>query len=368
VTRVVDFAALRRFPDLEAPNLEAVDAADRYLLDEAAPLLAGRDITVIGDNYGAITLGALGLGATAVRVHQDALSGELALANNAAGSGGYSNHPLDATLVSGAELVLLRLPRGLDALDEIAQLIANHASPGVTVIAGGRVKHMTIAMNAVLERHFERVDVTLARQKSRLLIATRPKPSAQTWPRKQWHDDPGLWVCATGAAFAGTSIDMGTRLLLEHLDPAVPEASVIIDLGCGTGVLVASVAASRPHATVIASDQSAAAVASATLTMEANGLDVAVVRDDALSAQRDASAGLILLNPPFHIGATVHAGIALKLFTDAARALEPGGELWSVWNSHLGYRSQLEHIVGPTRQIARNPKFTITASTKASAS
>jgi len=42
----------------------------------------------------------------------------------------------------------------------------------------------------------------------------------------------------------------------------------------------------------------------------------------------------------------------------------PGGELWCVWNSHLRYRSLLERLVGPTRQVARNPKFTVTASTR----
>ena len=38
------FAQLRREPDVEAPDLVAVDATDRLLLDEAAPLLtaAGR--------------------------------------------------------------------------------------------------------------------------------------------------------------------------------------------------------------------------------------------------------------------------------------------------------------------------------------
>jgi len=44
--------------------------------------------------------------------------------------------------------------------------------------------------------------------------------------------------------------------------------------------------------------------------------------------------------------------------------LRPGGELWCVWNSALRYRSELERIVGPTRQIARDPKFTVTVSTR----
>lgn len=70
------FDVLRRRPDIEAPELVAVDAADRLLLDEAAPALAGADVAVIGDDYGAITLGALaGHHPARVRVHQDRLSG-----------------------------------------------------------------------------------------------------------------------------------------------------------------------------------------------------------------------------------------------------------------------------------------------------
>ena len=88
-----------------------------------------------------------------------------------------------------------------------------------------------------------------------------------------------------------------------------------------------------------------------------------VVRDDAASTVPDASVDLVLLNPPFHIGNTVHSGIADKLFAAAGRVLAPGGELWTVWNSPLGYRAALERHVGPTRQVARNAKFTVTLST-----
>jgi 16S rRNA (guanine1207-N2)-methyltransferase len=35
-----------------------------------------------------------------------------------------------------------------------------------------------------------------------------------------------------------------------------------------------------------------------------------------------------------------------------------------VWNSALQYRPILERVVGPTRQVARDRKFTVTMSTK----
>ncbi|WEO77228.1 methyltransferase [Cryobacterium sp. SO2] len=372
------FERLRRWPDVEATNLFAVDASDRLILDEAAPFLAAAgpgEVVVLEDHYGALTLGAaarLGAGA-GIRVYQDALSGERALDQNAADlaalAGSFSHVPMGEELFRGARVVLMQLPRSLAALDELAGAIARHSAADVTVVAGGRIKHMSVAMNEVLRRHFAAVDVSPARQKSRVLLAKqpiRPESAESEWPRSVVHDDLGLTVCAHGAAFAGTTIDIGTRYLLEFLGRMKPDAREAIDLGCGTGVLAATLAQARPGLRVLATDQSAAAVASAEATMRANGVDdrVRVLRDDALSAQPDASAELIVLNPPFHIGSSVHAGIALKLFEDAARVLRPNGELWTVWNTHLGYRPALSRIVGQTHQVGRNNKFTVTVSTR----
>lgn len=367
---------LRRTPDLEAPNLHAVDASDRLVLDEAAPVLAearGRDVVVIGDHHGALTLGAITRhGLSGVRTHQDRLLGERALHANAdrLGLAGFTSHELTPELVAGARVVLLQLPRSLDALDEIAALVAEHADPEVVVVAGGRVKHMTTAMNDVLARHLADVQARLARQKSRVLVASGPRPAgnrpAPRWPERREHPDLGLTVLAHGGAFAGAGIDIGTRALLAHLDAVPADATSAVDLGCGTGVLAVLLARARPGLTVTATDESAAAVASARATVAANGLAdrVVVLRADGAEPVPDASTDVVLLNPPFHVGAAVHAGIARTLFADAARVLRPGGELWAVWNSHLRYRPALERAVGPTRQLSRDPKFTVTVSTR----
>ena len=384
---------LRRAPDVEGPGLSASDAADRLLLDESTDARAGvtaDDIVVIGDGYGALTLGVAAsvasgpdarasgdaddAGTRSIRVHQDALTGERALAANAVRAGmadAFTSHPLDASLVRGARVVLLRLPRSLDALEDIAGLIAAHASPEVVVFAGGRVKHMTLAMNDVLRAHFARVDVTHARQKSRVLIARGPHAGRDPQARRADHDLPSLGaiaVCAYGGVFAGTGIDIGTRLLLEHLPDTSPgdtRDELVVDLACGTGVVAVALARRWPHTRIHASDQSAAAVASARATAAANGLParITVVRDDLLSALPAASTSFIALNPPFHSAAAVTDAIAPRLFADARRALRSGGELWCVWNSGLRYRSALERLVGPTRQVARNAKFTVTVST-----
>jgi 16S rRNA (guanine1207-N2)-methyltransferase len=363
-------AALRRWPDLEGPGLQAADAADRLILDESADARAGAPsgtIAIIGDAYGALALGTAADGGRDLRVHQDALTGERALAANAERFGLAEDHrplPLSAELLRGAVVVLLRLPRSLEALRDIAGLVAAHADPDVVVYAGGRIKHMTVAMNDVLREHFGRVDVTHARQKSRVLVARGPHDGRDPVPRRENHD--GLTVCAFGGAFAGTSIDIGTRLLLDHLPDPKQGADAAIDLACGTGVVAATLALRHPELRVHASDQSAVAVASARATAAANGVSdrVDVVRDDMLQTRPDSSAGYIALNPPFHVGAALSESIAPRFFADAARVLRPGGELWTVWNSPLLYRPALERLVGPTRQVARDAKFTVTVSTR----
>lgn len=366
---------LRRYPDVEAPNLQAWDATDALLLERAADLLTpDSDVAVIGDRYGALTLGLLSGMASPVparvRVHQDLVTGERALRNNAAALGvdtAFEQLPLGAALLGGADLVLLQLPKTLAELEEISDAAARHAPPGAMLLAGGRVKHMSLGMNAVLGRYFEAVQPQLARQKSRLLVASGPKPVEPDpqFPVTEHNTELDLDICAHGAVFAGTRLDIGTRFLLEFL-PEIPAVKSAVDLGCGTGILAAMYARSHPETAVIATDQSAAAVASADATAKANGLggQITVLQDDAMSSLPAGSAGLILLNPPFHLGASVHAGAGIKMFEAAARVLAPGGELWTVFNSHLHYLPALEKLVGPTRVRGRNPKFTVAVSVK----
>ncbi len=378
--------ALRRDPDVGTVDQRAWDAADRYLLDHAAsafPDAAAGEVAVVDDTHGALALGAALLGAGAVRVHQDSLVARRALAGNAerAGIAEPVRHPLASVVTRATSLVLVRLPRSLDRLDAVARSIARAAGPEVVVLAGGRLKHMTPTQNEVLARAFGRIDVTHARAKSRILVAREPRTdvalSAPTAARLELRpggrgDDSrregvspaeprSLEVVAVPGVFAGASLDIGTRALLATFDELPPFARAI-DLACGTGIVAVELARRNPEARVLATDVSEIAVESARLTAEANGVRVDARQDDGLSAEPAASADLVVLNPPFHAGAAVTTEIAHRLFADAARVLRPGGELRVVWNSHLAYRPVLERVVGPTRQLSRTPKFTVTAS------
>jgi 16S rRNA (guanine1207-N2)-methyltransferase len=308
-------------------------------------LLRGAIVVVVGS--AALAAGALDLGAARVSFSDDEDA---------------TSETIEPALFADATVVLLRLPKSLAALDQVARLIASAAPADVVVVSGGRLKYMTTGMNEVLLRSFGRLDVSLARQKSRVLSAREPRAAISSGATRKHHADLNLWVASVGGVFAGDSVDMGTRTLLSVFG-RLPEYSSAIDFGCGTGILAVALKRRRPSARVIASDVSAAAVASARETATANELEIDVVRDNLLSSQPDASADLILLNPPFHDGGSLSTDTALAMFAEAARVLKPGGQLWTVFNSHLGYSKALERTVGATTQITHNAKFTVTAST-----
>ncbi|GAA1320724.1 class I SAM-dependent methyltransferase [Leucobacter albus] len=378
-------STLTREPDFDAAELRAYDTADLLALTTAAERIRGAQpgtVVTVGDRHGALTLGAAAvLGATGVRAYQDPLLAERALAQNAARldlAGSYSAEPLGETLLAGAETVLVQLPRGLEALEEIAWKIARFAPPDVRVFAAGRVKHMTLAQNEVLAKYFGEVAAGLGWRKSRVVQAAGPTPqfAGAEPPFPKWGADRELpfGLAAFGATFGGTKLDHGSRLLLSTFAAGQgrdawggsPGRTHIFDLGCGSGVLAVSAALALPSAAVIASDQSDAAVRSTALTAGAAGVAgrVAIHRADGAEAVADGWADLVLLNPPFHTGATVHAGVGQRLIRDCARVLRPGGELRIVFNSHLGYRPLLEQAIGPVRQLARDATFTVLSVTR----
>ena len=372
---------LTREPDFDAEELRAYDATDVLLLERAAAAIRGAgpgELAIIGDRHGALTLGAAALfGSIRIRTHQDPVLAERALALNAQRLGlteSYTSESLGAKLLAGARVVLLQLPRSLQALAEIAWAIAQYAAPDVVVYAGGRDKHMSRRMNEVLADALGETTAGLGWRKSRVLVTTGPRaqrPDVSAAPFPKWGADPALSfrVAAFGQTFGGPTLDHGSRLLLETLRSAPPrQASRVVDLGCGNGVLAVSAATLWPGADVVATDQSTAAVAATRLTAEAAGVSgrIEVHRGDALEAVPDGWADLILLNPPFHTGATVHAGVAHRLIDACTRALAPGGELRIVFNSHLRYRPLVERAIGHARELARDRTFTVLSAARRS--
>lgn len=328
----------------------ALDPVARLILDEAGPLT--ERTLVLDDRAGALTRELLDRGVDVVAWCDDLRDErELPIPGLAT---------LDAASLAGVQTVLLRLPTSIAALQEYAELIAARGAPTIRVVAGGREKHLSRGMNDALAARFDHVRASLGRQKSRVLHAWGARPGSLTWPRTRPLAELQLTLVSHGAVFAAERLDAGTRLLLSALPGA--RRGQAVDLGCGSGILAAWLA--RRGDDVRAVDVSWAACASTRATAAANDLRVDVARADGLESFAEASVDLVVCNPPFHRGAEKDSTPGFALLRSAIPALAPGGELWTVFNSHLPYLPFLRAEVGPTAVATRDRHYTVTRSVR----
>lgn len=380
---------------------EMRDPVDRLLLELLSQETEIRErasgpVAVVFESTGVLTATVLG-SSPDVRLHQDSLAGshpvETVLQRLATDRPELTRPrrlPLDRELFDGVRLVILRLPRPLEALEEVAWQAARWGADDVVLVGAERERHLNRSMNAELERHFTQVRASRGAHRSRALIATEPRHragSAQARlsapPRLPRRGEAALelptvgeripvHLRAHGGTFGAARLDPGTRLLLQTVldDPRrrtwLQGLDSVVDLGCGNGTVSAALAlatgADGPR--IHASDDSASAVRSTGHTLRANQVAdrVQVVQDDGLGSLPDDCVDLVVLNPPFHRGTEVTTDLAHWLFEESARVLRPEGRLWCVWNSHLRYRPVLTRLLGPTEQLTRDRTFTVTES------
>jgi len=276
-----------------------------------------------------------------------------------------------AELGVGETWAVVNAPKAMNALTETIAVLQPLAS---TIIVIGRSDAMSRGVNKELARGFGRVDVSPGVGKHRMIIGSRPlsSPSLPEFPRRGAITQGGvgeLEVRAHGACFSGTKSDEGSELLIDSLLRLLPGGAPesVLDLGCGNGWLLTAAMRASGANTGLGVDVSKAAVASARATAEANGVGVDIILGDAADPGEPALANLgefdvIMLNPPFHQGTAIETETAAALMATAAEHLAPGGQVLTVFNSHLRYRDRLESIIGPSRQLDRNKKFTVIAS------
>jgi 23S rRNA (guanine1835-N2)-methyltransferase len=359
---------LRRYPAAAHPSLRAWDAADERLIDAALPLLQPSSaalVWVLNDNFGAIT--------TALQAWQPWLisdswiSHDACQRNLAANSLACNPARLCSVLAlpdGQPDLVLIKIPKSLALLEHQLRSLKPALRPGTQVIAGAMVKHLQPAATTLLDTYIGPSQASLAVKKARLLQATSDQQAItdpSPFPSCYQLAEHNLSLLNHASVFCREHLDIGTRLLLEHLS-GIPQAESIIDLGCGNGIVGLLAARQQPAANLTFIDESYMAVASAEANFRASfgaTRQASFVTGNCLDGVAAASADLILNNPPFHQQHVVGDHIARQMHRQAFAVLRPGGELWVVGNRQLGYHRTLKDLFGHCQTIASNPKFVV---------
>jgi len=169
-------------------------------------------------------------------------------------------------------------------------------------------------------------------------------------------DDGPLQVISLPGVFSHGRLDVGSALLLEHLDN-LPSGRVL-DFGCGAGVIGATLKRRYPQSELVLLDVDAFAVESSRRTLAANGLEAEVIAGDGIDAAPRQLAAIIS-NPPFHQCVHTNYQASETLIERAAEHLSSGGELRLVANAFLRYPPLIEQHLGACQTVVERNGFRI---------
>ncbi|AFU20352.1 16S rRNA (guanine(1207)-N(2))-methyltransferase RsmC [Actinobacillus suis] len=169
---------------------------------------------------------------------------------------------------------------------------------------------------------------------------------------------PNLTIFALPAVFSSAELDGGTQLLLSSFNKADRLKGKILDLGCGAGVIGASLKQQFEKIKLTMSDIHAMALESSRRTLAENALEGTVVASDVFS-HIEERFDLIVSNPPFHDGIDTAYRAVEDLIAQAKNRLNRGGELRIVANAFLPYPDLLDKAFGSHKVIAKSNKFKV---------
>lgn len=189
----------------------------------------------------------------------------------------------------------------------------------------------------------------------RLVTATRPA----TVPDRSFVSPRALRPTVDGVTldlrslpglFSASSLDGGTRLLLESL--ALADGDRVLDCCCGYAP-VGVYAGLTADCTVVCTDDDAVATACARRSLAASGVDATVVTADCLEGVADRAFDRVLCNPPTHAG----DGVLAELCDGARDVLAPDGRLDLVHHRalsldrHLGRFGSVERVATGSEHV-----------------
>jgi len=397
--------SLIRYPEKhQHVSLQAWDSADELVIEHLESLLSENELS-IGDNESTPSLmifnddfGALGCWFSHLApywvsdsyislrsLHENLKANSLIRASEGSCTQELKTSPVKTlTSVESASfkpacapaVVVIKVPRALALLEQQLIDLQAYITPETQVIATGKVKAITKSALNLFEKYIGPTTTSLAKKKSRLIFAT-PRDSL----KQATSPYPTRWQCKStmGAAliidnlantFARQSLDIGARIMLEHM--TVSANDVVVDLGCGNGVLGVNALSLAPDAKVIFVDESYMALESARLNVLNNFPDkieqcefvASNCLETLLNRENKPAVTKILCNPPFHQQNAITDHIAWQMFTDSRDLLVKSGHLVVVGNRHLEYHIKLKKLFGGAKVLASDKKFVILGTAK----
>lgn len=258
--------------------------------------------------------------------------------------------------------IILSLPRQkalLQLLLDCAKGLL--ATEGVLWLAGENKAGIKSA-DKLLNAHFNHVQKLDNARHCTLFEASDPlikQPFDSAEYREIWSLESAgkaLEIVSYPGVFAHGHLDAGSEFLLQHL-PQLSIDDSVLDFGCGSGAIGASIARQCP-ADVTFLDTNAIALHACKETLARNDLDGTLVASDGLS-NLESRFDLIISNPPIHSGVKTDNHLSMRLLEEVKNHLHPSGQLLIVANRHLPYENWLAERFSQVNEMAANQHFKV---------
>jgi len=300
----------------------------------------------------------------------DESSGQLAVALHARGAepqtwrrfAGQGDTGTPWPAVSDATSAFVRLGKDRRALTMALHAAASVVAPGGAIVLFGANVEGVKSVGKALEDVAEGVVTVDTRRHSRVFAGRRRteiaglRASLDAWREVNEVTLNGRarpWVSYPGV-FAGGVLDAGTALLLDHLPP-LRVGSVVLDMGCGSGIIGAAVRERMKDGAVDLVDSDAVAIEAA----RENVPGTTIICGDGLAAAPRTRYDTILSNPPIHEGVEESFAFLQRLIADAPARLQPDGVLHVVIQSRIRALPWFEAAFKEATIVAQDRRFQI---------
>jgi 16S rRNA (guanine1207-N2)-methyltransferase len=264
------------------------------------------------------------------------------------------------------DLAFVRLPKAREEQAMTVHATLSVLRPGGRLVLYGGNDEGIRSADAVLGEIASDVTTLAARGHGRVLAALRgdragqARATLEAWravARMEIAGSARDWVSYPGC-FAAGRIDEGTALLLGALPPLVPpltSGAHVLDYGCGTGIIAATLLAIEPALKVDTMDNDSVALAAARENVPAARRILGTRLVDA--GRRDYAA--ILSNPPLHQGIAEDRIQLERLIADAPARLAPGGILQLVVQRRIAIERELARHFATVATVAETARYSV---------
>lgn len=250
--------------------------------------------------------------------------------------------------------VVVILPKSGERLEMLLQILAGQCREPLELWLVGPTRGGVRGGVTRLGRHADAVEqVDSARHCKLFRAQLRPGPECGLADfAKRWRAGE-LQLESYPGVFSHGRVDEGSRELLAFVEAGRRR---VLDMGCGYGLLSASLA--RAGAEVISVDRSVCAVCATGATLAANQLP-ADVRGGDLYQPVAERVDEIWSNPPFHEGTRRTLGVSERLIRQAPDYLAADGSLTLVCNLGLPYETLLRDSFRRVELLRSTPRFRV---------